>query len=201
MTKRLVLVLLVLVAGVSSQAIPVLQDGETYQCWDFLTPDNPAPATAAENPYGTSPLLAQIGSSPNSQLMYDNGAWSSQALNIVIELPNNPQENPYKLVYVEMVYMGDITLSWVKDNLDKDFTLVSSDITDVAGTPWKKISDVWRVEPNPPSEKICYGLSGSTEPAAIPAAIDSICIRTLCVPEPLTMALLGLGSLVLFRRK
>jgi len=192
--RRLCVLLILAVAGIV-QAIPPLQPGETYQNWEFLTPDNPALATTAANPYGAGPLLAQIGSPFG--LVWGNGAWSSQAMNIVIELPNNPQPNPYKLVYVDMIYQGDVTLSWVKDNLGKDFTKISSEITDVVGTPWKKISDVWRFEPNPPFEKICYGING----AAAPAAIDGICIRTFCVPEPLTLSLLGLGSLIVFRRK
>jgi len=193
MMKRLVLVLLLLAAGVSSQAVPVLQPGETYQCWQFSNPQNPAMPEINQNPNGIP--MAQIGSP--FQLMWDNGVWSGQAMNIVIELPNFLPQNPYKLVYVEMVYMGDVTLSWVQDNLGKDFTKISSEIADVVGTPWKKISDVWRVEPNPPFEKICYGVSGT----AAAAAIDSFCVRTFCVPEPLTLSLLGLGSLVLFRRK
>jgi hypothetical protein len=63
------------------------------------------------------------------------------------------------------------------------------------GAGWKKLTASYRIEPNPERELLCYMFSGDI------AAVDYVKVSTVCVPEPLTISLLGFGGLMLWRRR
>jgi hypothetical protein len=61
-------------------------------------------------------------------------------------------------------------------------------------TGWQKLTASYRIEPNPDKELIfSYFASG--------AAVDYVAVYTVCVPEPLTISLLGFGGLMLWRKR
>jgi hypothetical protein len=55
-----------------------------------------------------------------------------------------------------------------------------------------------KIWPNPYIEKIGFILWGTQ---AAPVVLDYIHVDTICVPEPATMLLLGLGGFVLRKRR
>jgi hypothetical protein len=195
------LVLFAVMCFSASLAFGVMELGptETYQEWGFDTPDNPAPTTMQINPFAQEPLLAVIKGDPFSgNLRNENGVWTDSSLSVTMVIPNNPVSNPYKEIKVEMKYQGQVMLSWVKDLQEMDFPVatVSSEIEDL-GNGWKILRDTWRIEPNPYAEKLCYGVSGLGQIAAL----DYIHVYTNCIPEPATLALMGLGLGFVIRRK
>ncbi|MFA5239877.1 MAG: PEP-CTERM sorting domain-containing protein [Phycisphaerae bacterium] len=73
------------------------------------------------------------------------------------------------------------------------------------------VTEAWsfQIYPNPEWETIMLSFSTnddggpmitSTGGTAYPAYVDQVVIDTMCVPEPATIAMLGFGSLILFRR-
>ena len=68
----------------------------------------------------------------------------------------------------------------------------------VGADGWTTRTDKWHIEPNPDEEWINYHwLIGDGDVIAL----DYVNVYTICVPEPMTIALLGLGGLVLRRRR
>ncbi len=68
----------------------------------------------------------------------------------------------------------------------------------------KWVTDFWQIiyEPNPSWEAFGIDFAGWPGTADYPALIDSIVIESECIPEPATVGLLSLGTLVgIFRRK
>jgi len=170
--------------------------GTTYQMWDFGTDMNPVAPEIDQNQFGDA--VAKISNGMNPDFTWANGVWSGTKFSVTIDIPNQPIANPYKEVLVELVYKGTIVLDWVKTAQWDDFTKIYTEDIDL-GNGWTKRVDVWQFEPNPDWERICYGFN--PEVTGAPAAIDSIAVSTICVPEPMTLGLLGLGFAALRRKK
>ena len=170
--------------------------GTTRQVWSFDTNTNPALPEIDENQYGDA--VAAISNTINpTAYSWSNGVWSGTAFSLTIDIPNNPVANPYKEVVVEVIYQGQIVLNWVMDSDWNDFENTFSCDADL-GNGWIKRTDIWRIEPNPSSERVCYGFRAETGAVA---AVDTAMVETICVPEPATLAFLGLTAIFARKRK
>lgn len=198
----LMLVVVMFVAG-PALAVP-LGYGETHQEWTFDDDDNPAePESDPDlNPYGTATAIIEsgTGAAPPEWLLNfagRTGVWQAEPLvEITIEVPNQMVANPYKEIYVEIGFLGELD-SFAVYPVPSGDTLALIRPHEIVVDPvndWKKLMAWYRLEPNPDKEYICYGFSGA-------AAVDYVKINTVCVPEPLTISLLGLGGLMLRRRR
>lgn len=200
--RRLAMLVLVCSFSLLAQASivnwSVGDPGTTEQVWQFNTPDNPALPENKINP-NDGDLVAAISNALNPDAFsWSNGVWSGSKFSLTIDIPNYPVANPWKEVLVEVVYQGQIVLSWAMDDQWNDFTNIFSSDTDL-GNGWTKRTDLWYIEPNPNSERLCYGFNQAVTGA--PAALDSITVSTICIPEPLTMILLGLGVIAMRKVK
>ncbi len=179
------------------------QPGETFQAWTFDDDDNPTVPEIDLNTYGaaTATIGGAAGGAPPewvSTLLDRDGVWQAEEFeDLVLEIPNQMVRNPYKEIYIEIGFLGDLTnFSVTPIPFGGSVQLTSQNIEVVDPvTGWKKLTALYHIEPNPDREFICYGFSGDV------AAIDYVIAYTVCVPEPLTVSLLGFGGLMLWRRR
>ena len=213
MRKGMWLVTLV-VAGILGQASAVVLDlnpapfrGEantTLQAWDFLTQADPAaPDAGWKNPFG-NPSAELVGGFLNNTVWLENdyghqGVWiidRSLKSDILIGVPNSPRQNPYKDIWIQLVYssQGDSApILYVQPDA-QGYDMISLVSSAKVDSMYSYALYHFIIKPNPAFEVI------RIRPRDCQVYVDSICIETQCIPEPVTMVLLGLGGLLLRKR-
>ncbi len=199
--KKLGLIAIVLLAVWPAMAVP---EGTTYQCWDFTQQTSRLGITPSEffNPYGEPDggPVALIQGMGGKSVSWSNGTWVGEEFKIIIDIPNQPipRENDYKQLWINIRYLGEVAFAWVADAVSGEkFDL----ITEKPGQSdnYKTLRQKWYIAPNPVEEIIVIGFKGSA--AGVPAVLDKICVETWCVPEPATLAILGVGTAMAMRRR
>lgn len=199
---KLLLVLVVVVTFVADQASAVtVGPGETYQEWDFGDPENPAIPTVDVNPFGTA--TATISSTLDGpppewlvQTLGRDGVWTGEGrLEVSLAVPNEPIRHPWKEIIIEIGFFGELNgFAVYTDPFGETVELV--DRTLAVGTDgWSTLIDRYFIVPNPDREWINYHWVGEV------VALDYVNLYTISAPEPMTIALLGLGGLMLRRRR
>ena len=196
--------MLVVVFVVSNVALATpIPSNSTSQTWYFNSDGNPAVPEILDNPNG--PVQADIlrSGTTGPDPTWADGVWSGETVKFLTIIPNTDNTAPdsYKDMVVEIGFRGIIALCQVKvgDTPYSRTSRATSSYVDAADVTWTKVIDTYHIEPNPTSEYLCYGLNdlenGTTQ------YLDYIIIDTICVPEPLTICLLGLGGLIVGRKK
>jgi len=171
----------------------------TYQMWTFDDDDNPALPEVVANSYGTP--LATLSGVPSSSLDWKwdykghYGVWYAKELNIALEIPNREVLEGYKEIWMEVIFRGCLDKAGISTDPQSTAVIpLGQKITDMENR-WKKLNIGWCVEPNPYSETVSMCFTGSG------GYVDSVLVETNCIPEPATVFLLGVGSLVLLRKR
>ncbi len=177
------------------------QPGTTMQEWRFLT-DNPTPLPdVSYNPYGQPSAQVWPGTGQQWWPIWGGrpGVWPlSGAAEFYI--PNAPPPNPYKDIWIQLTWAKQ---AFVSEPLFSSIPggtieLLNQQVLGPTGEPppagaeWYHSTYLIRIYPNPAFETI--RLDGTI-------MVDQIVIDTICVPEPTALGLLGLGTLVLLRRR
>ena len=200
--KKRILALLVVCAACSIASAVTVAPGSTEQRWDFNTNANPSAPEYCYNSYGNVVATITHAGTTGSDPVWSNGVWSGSSIKFTTTIPNTSNTAPdsYKDVVVEIGFQGNINLATVTawgESISRNNQEIST-YQDNYGKVWTVVKDYYHIEPNPTSEYICYALGdffGGEQ------QLDYISINTVCVPEPITVCLLGLGGLVISRRR
>jgi len=176
------------------------EDNTTFAEWGFADATNPsAPDAGWVNPFG-APTLEVMGDMPYTQWKADDlghqGVWKFEDY-IQIEIPNYDTENPMKEVWVQITYQADSIGQGIPLEITATPGLQSVTLVDQAQVDTFYYNETYSVilEPNPSFETIFVSPRNCT------TYVDQIVIDTICVPEPTTICLLGLGALAMLRRR
>jgi len=203
MKKYIVLAAVVVLAMAISNASAGMwwqrgDPGSTWQDWTFDTGVNPATPEAYSNPgIPQASIVAKPGSHVPEAGWKDGwygreGVWAGDILQITLDIPNVPPPNTFKEIWLQMEYIGDVTATSII--IPQSGVEFLGGGWDYSTEGWKIYTVGWRIFPNPVEEQIFVEIVNSG------AFLNYLYVDTICVPEPATLALLGLGALVLRKR-
>ena len=214
MRSKIVLALVVVLVSMSTVSATIVNDNApfwrgddntTSQAWEFTDGSNPAIAEVGapwDNPYGTP--TAEIRGFMDLEAWYpeyqgEDGVWGlAQITPIDLIIPNTDNTGPdtWKEIWLQITYLDPYGDGY---NLPID---VAPDFDSLTRVSHQQLaSGYWHdtysiiVIPNPLEETI------TLRTIQCVLYIDEIIVDTICIPEPMTVALLGLGGLLLCRKK
>ena len=177
-------------------------EGTTYQEWRFDSNDNPAVPEVIDNDYGdasASITVGVMGSGWLDSVGTRTGIWDidGEGGQIVLDIDNRPLALDYKEIWIQVIYYEGPTTAPIVSVPGADF-ISSQTVLVEPDEPWAWYLEqtIWRIEPNPSYEQII--LTGNPDWGSV---IDQIVVDTYCIPEPMSIALLSLGSLIVLRKR
>lgn len=202
----LVIAVLVLTAAVPAFAnftAPVRgQFNSSFGEWEFDTNAYPPQYNDGHFPFSGVPyvdLIPQFGSSWIDQMDDRQGIWSLGEIATLFQ--NGPATDPgtFKVIYVQVIWKA-------QGELDKPLISIQGHSEDLQyydeqdvpimeftlDNDWKHSVYQLGIFPNPVFENIV--VEGSIY-------IDEMIIDTQCIPEPASLAILGMGAVFLLHRK
>lgn len=185
------------------------QPDSTYAVWEFLTPDvNPVPDIEI-NPFGYSDMTVYPAHPWMQAWGGKFGVWPLSGA-VGLGIPNNPVGNEFKLIQIQLTWAAEYPVPTqpvviveatgvggqaipLQDIRLIDQSVITLEPTnEPVGGFWYHSTYLFEIRPNPVFENIY--ISGSL-------MVDELVIDTICIPEPATFALLGLGCLIFCTRK
>jgi len=189
-------------AALAEDLVPPPWRGEpdtTFQHWTFDTDQSSGGGgtgqwipEVADNPYGQPDIDTFWGDETWLQDYEGRFGVMRMSSNIMyINLPNVPEQNDWKIVWLQTTWRDDPVIWTFSDPAASDiFDRGTIDL----GNGWSHTTtEIW-IPDNPDFETI--GLNNSIGTTYF----DQIVVDTICIPEPASLLLLGFAA-VLFRRR
>lgn len=183
--------------------------GTAFAQWEFDTPANPIAPDLWSDP---SPIKDPFAEPFPGELQMWLDTWGGRqgvwpmSGEIFIFMPNTDIANEYKDIYVQLTWAQQAPNEFPSAlvGLTRQGSMPGAGLAmqETSRTPigptgepfgdgqWYHSIFQLRIYPNPTEEWIY--LSGAV-------MVDEVVVDTICVPEPMTLGLLGLGSLALLR--
>jgi len=164
--------------------------------WDF-TDQEPAPdglfykygEGAVTNGTGGAAFIGTLGTTYWQRQIMD-----PRAIVVSIELQNFPDRRAFKEIWVDIDFEGTLDGVWVDGDPPENFVAVPLQLPNPGQQNGMYADFGYRIYPNPWKEDIQFIIQAPEIPgAAIPAALRSIRIDTICVPAPGAILLGGIG--------
>jgi hypothetical protein len=199
-------------ASLATDVLPPAWRGQantTLQAWSFDTAANPAVLTLDENIYGTPSATIHVTDTGFPQETFWKatngnghvGVWRIHGSDyLLLDLPNTPTTDPSssKEIWLQITYSaGTDEAEDVKPEIQTLPSYASLELIQSTVVDSLYYRDVYRIRlvPNPTEERIAI------LPRYSNVYIDEIVVDTICIPEPATMLILGLGAVLLRKRK
>ena len=167
----------------------------TFQSWEFGTDTNPSPPDVNLNHFGT-PVLTVHGDFPYTVWKADDnghqGVWRFEDW-MTLDVPNNPPPLDFKEIWLQITYSAAEGHDPQVYTLPPESLVESVEKTQLDAYYWHETFRII-ITPNPNSETIYI------EPRDCSLYVDEIVLDTQCVPEPASLLLLAVSSLLLRRR-
>jgi hypothetical protein len=169
--------------------------GSTHEYWDFT----PGYVTPSGDGYSAIPESIFSPNASSVVATITGGTWDGSSIisgispiKVALQIANYDNPNLYKDIWVDIGNATAINISVSAH----DGTSSTFDYLPLGGQGDAEFGI--RIQPNPASEKIIFWITDTATPDPV---LDYIHVDTICTPEPVTIGLLGLGSLGLIRRK
>jgi len=170
------------------------QPNTTFGLWEFYTP-NPSPLPdEGHYPFGppSMAIYPGVGQVWQSEWNGRTGVWPLSG-EIWLGIPNSPIQRPWKDIHIQLTWgpqaPGNTPIVMSTQPISVPGTLVQ---TTPLGSGWFHSVYTIRLEPNPSWEQIL--ITGGID-------VDELVVDTICIPEPATLGLLGLGLVAIWRRR
>jgi hypothetical protein len=205
-------ILLLMLSSLSSAGVYPIESinssGSTTQTWRFSTSDAlPIVADEFSNPYGTPTITDIIEGVWSDQKINRQGVWEARSINFCI--PNDTatvNDTKYRITMIWNVqattsptlrlYVGDIlnTSPAVEADIIEDYYIPNS-------LWWKYTVFEITTQPFASIPVIYFEAEFLHLSKIVPIYVDEVIIDTITIPEPATLVLLGVGGLMLRKRK
>lgn len=177
--------------------------GSTYQKWEFSTSDLLPLADSYDNPYGTPTVMEAIEGRWFNQFSDHQGVWGSPTIRFEVA---NDSETLNDSKYRVQIFWNPSTLTpvylnmYVCDSLGFGPVLQADIVDRHQDSSWS--SYTFEVTAAPfDSVPVVYCEGRSSDGSLVRAHVDEVIIDTIVIPEPATLALIGLGGLLLRRKR
>ena len=163
----------------------------TFQLWDFSVEDLEPDPDAVDNRFG-DPMLRVT---PFGDYIPTPGAWPLSG-EIDVYIPNFPEIRPYKEIWIQLTWQPTSVDPFLPDmpvvSVTPFDSIQMARGDDINLNGWTHSLFMVSIWPNPAEEWIT--IKGDI-------IVDQLVIDTICIPEPVTVIILGIGGVLAFKRK
>lgn len=174
---------------------PPGQGSTTFQQWEFNTNANPAAPDVVHNNFG-APVANIHGDFPYTVWLANdnghNGVWRFEDW-ISLDVPNDPIQHPYKEIWIQITYSAGAGHDPQLFTEPPESNVETVNKVQLDQFYWHGTYKI-TIIPNPQAETIFI------EPRDCTLYVDEIVLDTISIPEPASLFLLAVSSLLLRRR-